>query len=598
MSRSGGHPANTMAHDSVFTPRYTASWGLVIGINEYAQAARLHSACSDAEAVAAHLTERLAFPGPNVRLLRDGEATRQAIMAQFMALADRAAPDDRVLVFFAGHGFTRTSRRGEVGFLVPQDGDPDDLSTLIRWDELTRNAEIIPAKHLLFIMDACYGGLALTRTIPTGSQRFLKDMLARYARQVLTAGKADEVVADANGPRPGHSIFTGHLLDALEGAARTSEGIITANAVMTYVYDRVAKDQFSRQTPHYGFVDGDGDFVFEAPQLDELLKDPLRDQDVMIAAPAIPRPALAGDARQAFAIEIKEYLAEPRYRIRLDDALSAELRSYHQVLAGEEFATSTATIAPSDVAERLRRYERVVDRLVCIGVIMARWGGPEHRASLATAASRLVETNDVAGGQVLWLGLRWHSADYFLCAAGVAAVSTGAYENLAAMLLSNVALSRTGADSPTLLEATIEGVFEAAGANAYKTLPGHERQFTPRSEYLFKVAQPIVEDLLYLGRTYEGNFDKYEALIALAYVDLRSHRNPGGFTGGWGPPGRFAWKAKQGIGNDPFSTLVAEAARAKEHWPPLRAGLFGGSYERFEAAVAAFRGFLRQLPFY
>lgn len=192
------------------------------------------------------------FLGANTRQLTNGAATRQAITSTFLSLAKQVAPDDRVLFFFAGHGLTKRARRGEVGFLVPADGDPEDLATLIRWDELTRNAELLAAKHVLFVMDACYGGLALTRAVPAGSQRFLKDMLARYARQVLTAGKADEVVADSGGPRSGHSIFTGHLLDALEGAARTNDGIITANAVMAYVYDRVGKDPHSQQSPHYG----------------------------------------------------------------------------------------------------------------------------------------------------------------------------------------------------------------------------------------------------------------------------------------------------------------------------------------------------------
>ena len=102
--------------------------------------------------------------------------------------------------------------------------------------------------------------------------RFLRDMLQRFSRQVLTAGKADETVADANGPRPGHSIFTGHLLDALEGGA-ASEGMITASGVMAYVYQKVSRDQYSRQTPHYGFFDGDGDFVFASDALKEVVTD-------------------------------------------------------------------------------------------------------------------------------------------------------------------------------------------------------------------------------------------------------------------------------------------------------------------------------------
>lgn len=78
---------------------------------------------------------------------------------------------------------------------------------------------------MLFLMDACYGGLALKRSIiPPGSMRFLKDMLQRYTRQVLTAGKPDEPVSDSGGARAGHSIFKSYLLDGLEGAAIPTGG--------------------------------------------------------------------------------------------------------------------------------------------------------------------------------------------------------------------------------------------------------------------------------------------------------------------------------------------------------------------------------------
>jgi Caspase domain len=70
--------------------------------------------------------------------------------------------NDRVLVFYAGHGYTHSSRGRGVGFLVPVEGDVHRLETLVRWDDLTRYADLIPARHVLLIMDACYGGLALT----------------------------------------------------------------------------------------------------------------------------------------------------------------------------------------------------------------------------------------------------------------------------------------------------------------------------------------------------------------------------------------------------------------------------------------------------
>src|SRR5262249_18004720 len=146
-------------------------------------------------------------------------ATRDGIRTAFFKYVNGTAvqPDDRIIVFFAGHGHTvRGNRGGETGFLIPVDGKIDDLATLVRWDDLTSNAELIAAKHIFFLMDACYGGLALFRkTLTPGSKRFLGNMLRRYSRQVLTAGKADEPVADSGGPRPGHSVFTGHVLDIL-----------------------------------------------------------------------------------------------------------------------------------------------------------------------------------------------------------------------------------------------------------------------------------------------------------------------------------------------------------------------------------------------
>ncbi len=233
---------------ALYLPKYGESHALVIGIDKYQRAGPLLHACNDAQDVAQILIERFGFPEPNVSLLLNENATRNAIESAYLAFANCTHSDDRVVMFFAGHGHTVPGRRGETGFLVPADGDCTDLASLIRWDELTRNADLIPAKHILFLMDACYGGLALKRkTIPPGSMRFLKDMLQRYSRQVLTAGKADEAVSDSGGTRLGHSIFTSHLLDGLEGAAIPAGGILTGHGLMAYVYNKVGSDAQSFQ---------------------------------------------------------------------------------------------------------------------------------------------------------------------------------------------------------------------------------------------------------------------------------------------------------------------------------------------------------------
>jgi uncharacterized caspase-like protein len=246
-----------------YTSKYNDSFALVIGIDRYLHVNPLETACEDARSIADMLSGELSFPTPNVRLLLDGKATRERIMAAFLAY-DKLAADDRLLVFFAGHGATVNGQRGPIGYLVPVGGKLEDKSTLIRWDELTRNAEVIPAKHILFIMDACYSGLAMQRTTPIGERRFVTDMMQRSARQVITAGKANETVADGGGPTGKNSIFTGYLLEGLARAIGPS-GVLTASGLMNYAYEKVGKDPRSQQTPAFGHIDGDGDFILRTP---------------------------------------------------------------------------------------------------------------------------------------------------------------------------------------------------------------------------------------------------------------------------------------------------------------------------------------------
>lgn len=351
----------------MYNPEYNKSLALLIGINNYKYAPPLEYARHDAEAVAQILVNKFGFLEENMTLLMDESATRDAILNSFLDFTHNSSEDDRIIVFFAGHGFTYTGKHGEVGYLVPVDGMPENLATLIRWDDLTRNSDLIPAKHILFIMDACYGGLAITRTLSPGSMRFLKDMLQRYSRQVLTAGKADEVVADSWGPIPNHSVFTGHFLEAINGKAATPDAIISANGVMSYVYERVAKDLNSRQTPHFGYLEGDGDFIFSAPILQSLSEKPEIDKDIMIEIP--PSPAQSSCLTPVDLI--KEYISESRHRIKLDDLVTNEIRSLMYSTSVDNFPVQTATVSAEEFSERLKRYESIVTDLQSMIILLS-----------------------------------------------------------------------------------------------------------------------------------------------------------------------------------------------------------------------------------
>ena len=539
---------------NIYSPAYKNSYALIIGINNYQNTSPLGYAVNDAEAIAEILEAQFAFPNENIKILLDDNATRNEIMASFMSYVNgEISQDDRILVFFAGHGMTHTGRRGEVGFLVPVDGDPQNLATLIRWDEFTRNAELIPSKHLLFIMDACYGGLAITRALPSGSMRFLKDMLQRYSRQVLTAGKADEVVADAGGPIPNHSVFTGHLLEGLLGNATASDGVITANSVMAYVYDKVAKDIYSQQTPHYGFLDGDGDFIFKAPPIDSLREKENIDEDILISVPT-PSTETGSPKIDDLIEKTKEYLSDTKYKIKLHDLFNQKLREVVSLLADEQFKAKGGQFSDEEFLNRIKLYEDIAKEIRSMIACVAYWGNNQHYKILEKTIARVCDNFSPEEGLVVWLSLKWYPVFLLLYSAGISAVSADNYGALATILTTKVQSPRNTYET---IEVTLPVGDAAAGLNdAFKRMPGHEKHYVPRSEYLYKLLQPDLDDLLFLGRDYELMFDRFEVFLALVHADLEYYSD----NHIWGPLGRFGWKySSRGRTGNVYNEIIKEA---------------------------------------
>ena len=105
----------------------------------------------------------------------------------------------------------------DLGYLVPHDAEMERFQTrsisMTQLDEFSVNH----AKHVYCIMDSCYGGLAmLTRsgTSRSSDQNWLANITKRHARQILTAGGADQRVVD--GGAGGHSMFTSVYVLGLE----------------------------------------------------------------------------------------------------------------------------------------------------------------------------------------------------------------------------------------------------------------------------------------------------------------------------------------------------------------------------------------------
>jgi peptidoglycan/xylan/chitin deacetylase (PgdA/CDA1 family)/uncharacterized caspase-like protein len=258
--------------DEIKSSYYHDSWAVVIGINDYQNWPKLRYCVNDANSIEQILTSQYGFRQSNIIKLLNKDATRERIvwaLGDHLADPNRIKKDDRVFVFFAGHGATRKLPSGkEMGYIVPVDAEAEaSQAKAISMAQLQEFCELIPAKHLYFVVDSCYSGLALTRAggASAKSANYLEEITRRMARQILTAGGADQQVAD-NGPG-GHSIFTWTLLQGLQGLADTDgNGAITASELGAYISPAVSS--VSNQTPAFGNLPGSegGEFVFELQQ--------------------------------------------------------------------------------------------------------------------------------------------------------------------------------------------------------------------------------------------------------------------------------------------------------------------------------------------
>jgi len=247
---------------------YDNSYALIIGIDKYENVRSLDYAVKDAEDIQSMLVDKFHFKEEDIVLLKNEEATKTSILQEFSNITKKAGDNDRVLIFFAGHGQTQDlPDGGEMGYLMPVNGDEKDLYiSAIDMDELRKISLLSEAKHILYLVDACYGGIASVgarglnaKSTPDYVQKITQDK----ARQMISAGgRGEEVIEKAEW---GHSAFTKNLLTGLRDskADTDSDGIITAQELGTYLQKKVTIDSDNRQTPKTRNLSSDeGEFVF------------------------------------------------------------------------------------------------------------------------------------------------------------------------------------------------------------------------------------------------------------------------------------------------------------------------------------------------
>ena len=242
---------------------YEESHALVIWAGNYQHWSQLNNVGTEAKKVVKTLEKR----GFQVTVVDNptGSELKSAIEDFFVNYGYK--PDNRLVIFFTGHGHTRNQTKG---YLVPVDApdptsisnEPDFLNTAFSMQRMMFWAKEIEAKHVLFVFDSCFSGtLFKTKAPPKIENAYVRDVMAKPVRQFITAGDADQEV-------PAKSIFTPLFIRALEGEADFIEdGYVTGTELGVYLTQKLNEYPLD-QTPQYGKIrDADfdrGDIVFRS----------------------------------------------------------------------------------------------------------------------------------------------------------------------------------------------------------------------------------------------------------------------------------------------------------------------------------------------
>lgn len=230
------------------------SYALVVGISQYKnlpQRAQLKYAARDADAIYTVLISQQGgqFPAENVHVLKDADATLANLRYQLETwLPSVTKSGDRVLIYFAGHGFVYRN----ATYLAPSDIDPEQIektaypiSTL--GDDI---ANKIQGKWKVLLTDACHSGAITPETdLAKVNQSF---QVFQNSLFVMTASRDREQSLEGPGWGGGHGIFTYYVVKGMEGQADTSgDGVVSAQELGRYVDLNVSQATADRQHPTY-----------------------------------------------------------------------------------------------------------------------------------------------------------------------------------------------------------------------------------------------------------------------------------------------------------------------------------------------------------
>lgn len=261
-------------------PPYRRSYALLMGVSNYQNMPKLPLVKNDLDSMSKVLREL----GFTVIRVEDEKLTLANVRSPqvFFEKVAGITEEDRLLVFFAGHGYQRREGdrvRGYLGLLNGRIGEGAGANA-IAMDDFVAWTQRVPAKHLLVLLESCFSGLAVrARDIDVQfmggdsepDPQLLYQLSNEKGRYLVMAGDETQKIPMSDRWKGG--LFAHAVVEGLRGRADGNrDGFVTARELYpwlrTYVQTESSKIGTSVTPLFKDLYDqvSTGEFVFTTPR--------------------------------------------------------------------------------------------------------------------------------------------------------------------------------------------------------------------------------------------------------------------------------------------------------------------------------------------
>jgi WD40 repeat protein len=301
-------PEQTVRSWGMNKENFSRNLAVIIGIDHYEHHPAIRNLTTpvrDAEAIAALLKKDYDYKPENVISITDTDVTFNALINLFETRLPKElkpSADDRLIVYFAGHGLARSKSAssddyGPEGYLAPHDADPAKEDSFLSMRRVSKALGELKCHHLLVILDCCFAGTfqwaGSRKSVPI-LEKIRREHYYHFIRhpswQVITSSAHDQEALDVarlqednrqpvSGLGGKHSPFALALLEGLQPgddpqrvkADLFPDGIVTAHELFVYLQNRVKELSNKQQAPGIYPLRREfdrGEFVFTPPKFD------------------------------------------------------------------------------------------------------------------------------------------------------------------------------------------------------------------------------------------------------------------------------------------------------------------------------------------